>query len=454
MPGIERLRQSTKAVSTGTGVDPNVASAQPRAAAAGVRRRRLFFVNRYFHPDHSATSQMLSDLAFALADDGDNVVVIASRQLYERPDALLPSREIVNGVTVHRAGTTRFGRAGVVGRALDYFSFHLSASIALGLLSRRGDLVVSLTDPPLMSVTAGLVARMKGLRAVNWLQDLYPEVASRSGVRLLDGWVGRALHWARNRSLHSACINIAIGEQMALQLERESIRRDQVTTIANWCRDKEIVPSASRSSLRDEWCLGDKFIVGYSGNLGAAHETETLVGAAEILKDRSDICFLVIGGGGRLAQLKKEVAARGLENFIFRPYQTRDRLPATLTLPDVHWLSLRAEFEGLIVPSKFYGIAAAGQPMIFVGSETGEIARLIHAHNCGISVAPGASDRFAKTIIELSERPALRLKMGENARRLVEANYSMASGIAKWKGVLRSAADGTRNPSVADSLTA
>src|SRR5207248_2927152 len=119
----------------------------------------------------------------------------------------------------------------------------------------------------------------------------------------------------------------------------------------------------------------DKIVVGYSGNLGTAHETDTLIEAAEILKDRADICFLVIGGGSRLSKLQEEVAVRDLRNFVFQPYQTREQLPTTLTLPDIHWLSLRAEFEGLIVPSKFYGIVAAGRPMILIGSQTGELAR-------------------------------------------------------------------------------
>ena len=424
------------ALKTGAGRGFDGQGAAEVAATRGAPTRRLFFVNRYFHPDHSATSQMLSDLAFALARDGENVTVVASRQLYEHADAQLPARDTIRGVTVHRAGTTRFGRTGLVGRALDYLSFHLSAGVTLLRLSCRGDVVVTLTDPPLMSVTTGIVARLRGLKSVNWLQDLYPEVALRSGVRLVDGRLGRFLQWARNRSLHSASLNVTIGEQMAHRLERESIPREQITTISNWCSDEEIVPTARRSWLREEWDLGDRFIVGYSGNLGTAHEADTLLEAAEILKDRSDICFLIIGGGRRLASLQSEVSVRGLKNFVFQPYQTRDQLPVTLTLPDVHWLSLKAEFEGLIVPSKFYGIAAAGRPMILIGSETGELARLIRTHNCGFAVAPSNGNRFAATIVDLADNPALRATMGQNARRLIDSGFSMQTSIGKWRTLL------------------
>jgi glycosyltransferase involved in cell wall biosynthesis len=464
MPANEDVRLDVKVASTAlTATASHKTGRQaPTVAAArrGARKRQLFFVNRYFHPDHSATSQMLSDLAFALARDGEDVVVVASRQLYEHPDARLPTRDVIKGVTVRRAGTTRFGRAGLVGRALDYLSFHITAGITLFRLARKGDAVVTLTDPPLMSVTTGIVARLKRLTAVNWLQDLYPEVARRSGVRLLDGRLGELLRWIRNRSLRSASANVVIGERMAHRLEREAIPRECIRTIGNWCDDGQIVPSTRLNWLREEWHLGDKFIVGYSGNLGTAHETDTLLEAAEILRDRADICFLIIGGGSRLAKLQSEVSARKLQNFVFQPYQTRDQLPATLTLPDVHWLSLRAEFEGLIVPSKFYGIAAAGRPMIFIGSETGELARLIRARGCGFALAPNEGRRFAEAIIELRERPALRSEMGQKARGLIDTGYSMAASIGTWKSLLSSeamstrAARTTRKPDAADSLSA
>jgi len=398
--------------------------------------RRLIFVNRYFHPDHSATSQMLSDLAFALASDGENVAVIASRQLYQRADARLSARERVHDVEVYRAGTTRFGRAGIIGRAVDYCSFHVTAAITLMRVARRDDIVVAMTDPPLMSVTAAIVAQFKRFCLVNWLQDLYPEVAVHSGIALSDGWLGRGLRWARNRSLGAAAANVAIGEQMALRLERESIPSGRIATITNWTDDLGITPAGRDNPLREDWGLEDKFVVGYSGNLGTAHEATAILEAAERLKNRTDICFLIIGGGSRLSDLQREVRAKNLSNFVFKPYQPRQLLPMTLTLPDLHWLSLRSEFEGLIVPSKFYGIAAAGRPMILIGAETGELAKLIRTRTCGYAVAPSESERLAKLIADLADAPMMRAEMGKNARRLIEAEYSMAASIGKWRALL------------------
>lgn len=398
------------------------------------RSRRIIFVNRYFHPDHSATSQMLSDLAFALAREGEAVSVVASRQLYEDPAARLSSYEHVNGVRVHRCGSSRFGRVGLLGRAIDYLSFHLTAATTLARASRRGDIVVALTDPPLLSVTAAVIASAKGLKLVNWLQDLYPEVAFESGVRFIDGWMGKLLLWARNRSLDSAAANVAIGETMASRVGG-AVPAAMVATISNWTKDSEIVPTDSSAELRKEWALEGKFVVGYSGNLGKAHEVDTLIEAAEVLKDRKDITFLVVGGGSGLKHLRAEALRRGL-NFVFKPYQKRERLPMTLTLPDIHWLSLKAELEGLILPSKFYGIAAAGRPMILIGAEDGELARLIRTENCGHAVRENDHAALASAIRTLADDAAARDAMGKNARRLIDSAYSMDKAIGKWKNLL------------------
>ena len=149
----------------------------------------LIFVNRFFFPDHSATSQILSDLTFHLAAAGHEVHVITSTQIYDAPDAALPRCESIKGVNVHRVASTRFGRAALPGRALDYLSFYRSARSRLDEIARAGDTVVAKTDPPLLSIMLAPTARRRGARLVNWLQDIYPETAAVLGVPLIRGSV-------------------------------------------------------------------------------------------------------------------------------------------------------------------------------------------------------------------------------------------------------------------------
>ena len=184
-------------------------------------RVKLIFVNRYFHPDISATSQMLSGLAFHLAGKGAEVHVITSRQRYDDPAAALSSSELVRGVQVHRVPTSRFGRGNLLGRVLDYASFYLSASLKLASLATRGDIVIAKTDPPLISVPAMLVARLRGAQLVNWLQDLFPEVAERAGLRL--GGIAGLARAARNLSLRKAAANVVLGERVPANRHDDSL---------------------------------------------------------------------------------------------------------------------------------------------------------------------------------------------------------------------------------------
>jgi glycosyltransferase involved in cell wall biosynthesis len=399
---------------------------------------RLIFVNRYFYPDHSATSQILSDLTFHLAAAGHEVHVLASRQIYDEPDAALPACETINGVTVHRVASTRFGRAALPGRALDYLSFYRSVRRRLDKIVRGGDIVIAKTDPPLLSVVLAAIARRRGARLVNWLQDIYPETATVLGVPLIRGPVGAALRALRNRALRGADATVVVGELMARQIEALGVTAARVHVIANWCDDATIRPVAlTDNPLREAWQLAGKFVVGYSGNLGRAHDFATVLAAAERLRNEPRIVFLMIGGGKRFEDLVRAVKLRGLErSFQFRTYQDRAMLPYSLGVADVHWLSLHPRLEGLIVPSKFYGIAAAGRPIVMIGDGDGEIARLVRQHRCGITIAPGDAATLADTLRHWSEAPEALADMGAHARQMLDTQFTKRRALEQWSRLL------------------
>lgn len=402
--------------------------------------RRLVFINRFFHPDPSATSQILSDLAFSLAESEFEVHVIASRHRRAGTMAMLPSNEVVRNVSIHRIATPDFHRLGLLGRALEYLAFYPGAVASLLRYARSGDVIVAKTDPPLISVVCMVVARLRGARLVNWIQDLYPEVALRLGVPLLSGPVAALLIKARNAALKRAAINVAIGERMAEHIEGQGVPSEKICVIANWTDDDAIRPVARDSNmLRARLGLTRAFIVGYSGNLGRAHEFETLLGAAEMLKDEKDLAFLFIGAGHQVDALRERVRALGLDGlFHFLPPQPRADLSLSLSLPDVHWLSLRPDLEGLIVPSKFYGIAAAGRAVISITADRGEIAELVRESKCGVVVEPGQSAALAAWIKSLRADRRLCDEMGANARALVDGRFSKRRSLEAWEKLLKS----------------
>jgi colanic acid biosynthesis glycosyl transferase WcaI len=380
---------------------------------------------------------LLCDLSIGLAKHGFPVHVVCSRQLYDEPRAGLASRASVVGVTVHRVWTTRFGMRDLLGRAVDYATFYLSCGWMLLRLLNRGDTVVAKTDPPLISVVCMAAAKLKGACLINWLQDIFPEVATRVGANRLPGWIDAVLRALRNGSLRAASLNVALGSRMQEFLLRNEIPAEKIAIIENWADESGSSPGpVAASRLRSRLALPGAFIIGYSGNLGRAHEFRTLLDAASLLSEHPDVVFLMIGGGIGMTMLREAVKSRALCNFHFLPYQPRDSLGDSLAAADVHLVSLLPQLEGLIVPSKFYGVLAAGRPVIFVGDLDGELARVIDAAGIGGAVGVGDAAGLARRLVELKLDPSRRENMGVAAYRYYCANYTAQRALSQWIDIL------------------
>jgi glycosyltransferase involved in cell wall biosynthesis len=402
---------------------------------------RVVFVNRYVHPDHSATSQILADLAASLVASDFDVWLVGSRQRYDDPSANLPRDDRAGAITIRRVGGTRFGRAHLAGRALDYLSFYVAVGWALLELLRRGDVVVAKTDPPLLSVVVALAARLRGARLVNWLQDVFPEVAVALGVPRIPAPAARALAWLRDRSLSAARVNVAIGERMAERLVAR-VPAARFAVVPNWAHEDAVRPlPLDESDLRHRLGLVDRFVVAYSGNLGRAHDHATIFDAAVALRAREDIVFLVIGDGSGHRALKARAEATGLHNLRFLPYQPLDRLADSMAAANVHLVSLKPALEGLIVPSKFFGVLAAARPVVFIGDPDGELARVIRAADCGRVAREGDGAALASALLELAADLPGCVAIGARGRALLDTRYARAAAHAAWIRLLAEVGD-------------
>jgi glycosyltransferase involved in cell wall biosynthesis len=345
---------------------------------------------------------MATGLALHLASRGYDVVAITSRQRYDDPRARLPKREIANGVHIVRIWSTRFGRAGLLGRAIDYLTFYVSAYFAIRW--ERDAVIVAMTDPPLLSVVAALASK----RVVNWVQDLFPEVAEALRIRM------PFVRGIRDWSLRRAKANVVLGDLMAARVPKAVV-------IHNWA-DAALTPEG-RAEARPA------FVVGYSGNLGRAHDFETIIGA---MKRLPDVRFVFTGGGAQLEAVKSAAPA----NAEFRPYVAREQLSASLSSADAHLVSLKPALEGLIVPSKFYGILAVARPVLFIGSHDGELGKLIEAYRCGIVIEPGDVEGLVRAIETLAHDPEAASEMGLRGRELYLHRFAPRHAFAAWERVL------------------
>ena len=398
---------------------------------------KIVFANRYFFPDQSATSRMVSGLAFALARRGFEVTAITSRTLHDHSNVALPAEEMVSGLNVQRLWATRFGRKNIFGRAIDYLTFHVSAFLWCLWNLKSGDICVVCTDPPLLSVTTALPIRWRRARMVNWVMDLFPEVAMELGMlsnKSIPGTISRSM---RNWSMRKSAMIVCPTATMASYLTDRGFQDGQVFVMHHWSDGDEIYPVAPASnSLRTRWGLQDKFVVGYSGNFGRAHDFSTLLEAAVLLSDHDDIQFLLIGGGQQRTHVEEVVRNRDLKNVLFKPLQPPENIAESLSTADAHIVSLIPRLEHCIVPSKFYGVLAAGRPTLFIGDRNGEVARVVATADCGVAVEIGEGRKLADLIIHMKNAPERRMQMGHNARRVLDTLFSRENAVSAWSEIM------------------
>jgi colanic acid biosynthesis glycosyl transferase WcaI len=379
---------------------------------------RIAFFNRSYWPDMAATGQYLTELAQDLVErHGCEVTVVAGQPLTVsavRSRGLF-SREMQRGVQIIRANGTHFRPRRFAGRAANYLTYFGSAAVA-SLFVGRPDVVVSLTDPPIVGLLALATARRTGAKFVFWCNDIFPEVAV-----LLDDFQSGAVNGALDRInrflIARADLIVSIGSRMKRRLvEEKGADPARIETIHYWADCEAIAPAPHDNAFARTNGLAGKFVVMHSGNVGASQNLEMIVEAADRMRDRTDIVFAIVGDGVKRTVLAEMAAARGLTNVRFFPYQPKEMLDQSFGAADVFVVSLKAGIEGYIVPSKLYGTLAAGRPYIAAVDASAEPAEVAREHGCGLLVAPGDVDAFVAAVERLRDDPGECAAMGRRAR--------------------------------------
>lgn len=389
---------------------------------------RLIFVNRFYWPETPATAQLLTDLAEGLAARGHDVTIITSA-----PAGKTNLRcETHRGVRIQRVRGTRWARVGLLGKAVDFASFYLGALVRLLLDTPHGATVVALTDPPLLAIGVGWVARLRRARTVHWVQDIYPELAIELAGQ---SWLS-FVRPLRDRAWWQAAACVTLGTDMAALLQGAGVTADKIKLVPNWGPDGTVaLPRAAGAALRADWGLGDKFVVAYSGNLGRVHDLEPVLAVAARLRDEPGIAFLFVGDGAQRAALQATAVRLGLANVIFRPPQPRARLAESLAVGDLHLVTLRPGCERLVFPSKLYGIAAAGRPVCFIGPRECEVARIVREHDLGHAAGREDADELAAFIRRLARDPAAAARHAAAAQRFAQI-HEAAAAVTAWESLL------------------
>lgn len=405
---------------------------------------KICFFNRSYWPDQAATGQLLTELAEDLvARHGCEVTVVAGRAVNASSAGGgswgLVSREERRGVTILRANGTTLRPRRFAGRATNYLTYLASATLA-SLAVGRPNVVVSLTDPPVIGRVALWTARRVGARFVFLCEDVFPEVAA-----LLEDFqnasVNRTLDRLNRQLLREADAVIALGERMRQRLiEEKGADASRTHIIHNWADCEAIQPGEKDNAFARAHGLADRFVLMHSGNIGLSQNLDVVVEAAARLQSKERLTIAIVGDGARRDALEQAVARRRLTNIRFFPYQRKESLHDSFATADGFLISLKPGLEGYIVPSKLYGILAAGRPYVAATDPTCEVAALAREHRCGVWAPPGDPEALARAIAALYDDPPAARAMGENARQLawrfdrrvaIQAYYDLLAEVSR-----------------------
>ncbi|HEX9486018.1 MAG TPA: glycosyltransferase family 4 protein [Gemmatimonadales bacterium] len=423
------------------------ARSAPTSAAQPGHRGAIILMCQHFYPEMISTGMHMTELAVALTRRGWLVSTVCAQPslLLSEANLAVPRAMTYEGITITRVRTIG-SHGGLAGRALFGLSFLLT-SVARALRLRHGTRgIVLTTNPPFLGLGAWALSRLGVLPYVLIVYDVYPEIASRLGLLKEGSLMERLWQRATRMVLNEAAAVVVIGRDMEriIAAKVRPAQRGRLRLIPNWSDADAVAPvPRERNAFVTEHQLGDRFVVQYAGRMGRTHNLEPLVEAAALLRDRP-IVFQLIGDGTKRAALLAWCRQRGLTNVSFLPYQPIERLGEMLSAADLSVVCLERHFTGLSVPSKTYGVMAAGRAILGFLEPDSEIGRTIIERDCGVVLPNPTADAVARLVTELmADRPKL-VRMGANGRAAYLHDFTLSQAAERYDACLTDALPAAR----------
>lgn len=385
----------------------------------------------HYAPDVAPTGEVMTSIGTELIKRGHTLHVVTALPWYQHHrvepgwGGRLWRHETTEWGQVTRVHPFPTNKRNIPARALAFLGFTVLATwkALVGKRPARPDAVLAMSPPLTLGAAGWLAAKRWRVPFVFNIQDVFPDVAVEVGA-ISNPKVIRVASWLERSSYKRADAVTVLSDDLQANLVakltgRVDDPRDRVRVIPNFVDTDRIQPRDPESgSYRRENGLVGKRVVMYAGNVGFSQSLELLLDTARQLVDRTDVAFVVNGGGSARADL--EAAAADLPNLHFVDFQPKDRLPEVLAAADIHVVPLKRGLAASSVPSKTYSIMAAGRPLVASVDEGTEVARVVERAEAGIAVPPDDPDAFAAAVTKLLDAPELADQMGRAARRFVE----------------------------------
>jgi glycosyltransferase involved in cell wall biosynthesis len=394
-------------------------------------------VSELYYPELTSTGYFLTGIAEGLTGDYD-VFVLCGQPSYWARGVRAPVREMRNAVDVQRCRATTFNKNNLFGRIVNLITISLSIFLTALFRFHPGDVVIVVTNPPLLPYLAVLACRVRRARFVLLVHDVYPEILTRMNILKPQSFLLRLMNRASVWLYRSADRILVLGRDMQ-RLIREKLpsRQDRVVIATNWANTEMIAPMPRGSNqLLDRLQLKDKFVVEFFGNMGRPHCIEDLLDAAELLRAAPEIHFLLVGWGVKKVWAVKEKKVRNLENMTILDPLPREQSCDIQNACDIAINTLARDMSGISVPSRTYNVMASGKPMLAVCDDDSELAAIIHEERIGWVGPPGRPDLLAAAIKAAKAVPDELRIMGERAYQAAEAKYTIASVLKVYIAII------------------
>ncbi len=395
---------------------------------------KILVLYHYYRPDDVVSAVHYADLCEGLTARGYDVEIWPSNRSCHT-DAKFPARsEVLNGVTVRRVWRPAFSQHSFLGRILN--AIWMQKTWAWRLLvspSLKPEIILTGTDP-IFSV--GISTLLKCLRPkakiAHWCFDLYPEAAIADGVVGENNPLVKLLRLGLKRAYQKCDLIADLGPCMRSRLERYPSKAR--ATLTPWALEEPRKPLPPDLTERQELFGESKLGLLYSGSLGRAHDFYLTVKLARLLRDDSIFCYAA--RGSRMADLKKAVNPED-RNIRFAAFAPPEKLAARLSAPDVHIVSLRPEWTGVAIPSKFFGALAIGRPVLFEGSPESSIAKWIEEYKVGWVLRPDNLHEISEKILRFSGNSNEKAAMFDRCHEVYQNHFSRKSVMDGWDRELR-----------------
>jgi colanic acid biosynthesis glycosyl transferase WcaI len=392
---------------------------------------RILLLNLYYPPDTSATAKMAQTVVEALAAH-HRVTVICGRPSYDpaaRRAWKLFQSEQFGEATVIRVGSSDFPRFDMKKRVINYLSY-----VALAIpraVFFPCDMIIVMTDPPFAGIVGAFLAMLKRKPLLYNIRDMYPDMAV-GGAIVKPGLLSRIwekLHrWALRRA---ACV-VVLGEDMRARIMAKGVDASHIQIVRD---GTEIAAENSQQQPLDADVTGAiradaKFVLLHAGNLGFYGAWETMLAAAGELAGEG-IHFVFVGDGANRDKLQSAAAAAGLQNVRFLPFFPASKIPSVLAAADAHIITVKHGLEGVVVPSKMYGILAAGKPIVALAPRGTDVAAIGEKRGFAVFADPDSPTELATVARALAADPA-RIKAMGSASRVAASDYDRVKELAKF----------------------